>query len=175
MKTDVTDKPLAVLDEGLAQHTGFLLARLGRAITRQYRSALTPIGLKPRETNALLALRDEGAMSQQALGATLDIDASNLVVLLNDLEAGGLILRSRDPQDRRRHLVEISKRGSKLICEVERASMQIDDAFFAELDADERLTLHDLLARVARSTGVSPRDAAADDEQACGGDPVEID
>ncbi len=175
MKTDVTDKPAAALDDGLAQHTGFLLARLGRAVTRQYRSALTPTGLRPRQTNALLTLRDEGAMSQQALGATLDIDASNLVVLLNDLEGSGLILRRRDPEDRRRHLVEISKRGSKLICEVERASTQIEDAFFAELDADERVTLHDLLARVARSTGVSTKDAAADDEQACGGGLVELD
>jgi DNA-binding MarR family transcriptional regulator len=175
MKTDVTDKPVAALGGGLAQHTGFLLARLGRAVTRQYRSALTPTGLKPRQTNALLTLRDEGAMSQQALGATLDIDASNLVVLLNDLEADGLILRRRDPEDRRRHLVEISNRGSKLICEVERASMQIEDEFFAELEADERVTLHDLLARVARSTGVSAKDVAADDEQACGGEPVELD
>jgi DNA-binding MarR family transcriptional regulator len=175
MKTGVTDNPAVALNEGLAQHTGFLLARLGRAVTRQYRSALTPTGLKPRQTNALLTLRDEGAMSQQALGATLDIDASNLVVLLNDLEGGGLILRRRDPEDRRRHLVEISKRGSKLICEVERASMQIEDVFFAELDADERVTLHDLLARVAQSTGVSPRDAAVDDEQACGGDSLAID
>jgi DNA-binding MarR family transcriptional regulator len=173
MDTDVADRPVAALADGLAQHTGFLLARLGRAVTRQYRSALTPTGVKPRQTNALLALRDAGAMSQQALGATLDIDASNLVVLLNDLEAGGLILRSRDPQDRRRHLVEISKRGSKVICEVERASMQIEDAFFAELDAEERVTLHDLLARVAQSTGVSTKDAAADD-QVCDGAPVEL-
>jgi DNA-binding MarR family transcriptional regulator len=173
MSTDVTDRPVAELADGLTQHTGFLLARLGRAVTRRYRSALTPTGVKPRQTNALLALRDAGAMSQQALGATLDIDASNLVVLLNDLEAGGLILRSRDPQDRRRHLVEISKRGSKVICEVERASMQIEDAFFAELDADERVTLHDLLARVAQSTGVSTKDAAADD-QACDDASVEL-
>ncbi|MCW3020648.1 MAG: MarR family transcriptional regulator [Solirubrobacterales bacterium] len=148
---------------GLAQHTGFLLARVGRAVTRQYRSTLTPIGLKPRETTALLALRDEGAMSQQALGAALDMDASNVVVLLNDLEGGGLILRRRDPEDRRRHLVEISKRGSKLICEVERASMRIEDEFFAELDPDERATLHDLLARLAQGTDVS----AKADEEGC--------
>lgn len=171
MKTDVTDRPVAARADGLAQHTGFLLARLGRAVTRQYRSALTPTGLKPRETNALLALRDAGATSQQALGATLDIDASNLVVLLNDLEGDGLIVRRRDPEDRRRHLVEISKRGSKLICEVERASMQIEDTFFAELDAEERMTLHDLLARVAQSRGVAAKVLAADEEPACDGAP----
>jgi DNA-binding MarR family transcriptional regulator len=167
MSTDVTSKLASPSGDGLAQHTGFLLARLGRAVTRQYRSALTPIGLQPRGTSALLALRDEGAMSQQALGAALDIDASNLVVLLNDLEGGGLILRRRDPEDRRRHLVEISKRGSKLVCEVERASMQIEDEFFAGLDADERAALHDLLARVAQSTDVSARGASGEDEEGC--------
>ncbi len=157
MSADTTLGKAPAAVDGLAQHTGFLLARLGRAVTRQYRAALTPIGLKPRETSALLTLRDEGAMSQQALGASLDIDASNLVVLLNDLEGAGLILRHRDPEDRRRHLVEISKRGSKLICEVEHASMQIEDEFFAGLDSDERANLHDLLARVAQSTDVSAK------------------
>jgi DNA-binding MarR family transcriptional regulator len=152
---------------GLTQHTGFLLARLGRAVTRQYRSLLTPIGLKPRQTTALLALREEGAMSQQALGAALDIDASNLVVLLNDLEGAGLIARRRDPEDRRRHLVEISTRGSKLICEVERASTQIEDEFFADLDDDERASLHDLLARVAQSIDVCVKDAGSGDDDGC--------
>lgn len=152
---------------GLTQHTGFLLARLGRAVTRQYRPLLTPIGLKPRQTTALLALREEGAMSQQALGAALDIDASNLVVLLNDLEGAGLIARRRDPEDRRRHLVEISTRGSKLICEVERASTQIEDEFFADLDDDERASLHDLLARVAQSIDVCVKDAGSGDDGGC--------
>lgn len=166
MATNVSLKP-AKSSSGLTQHTGFLLARLGRAVTRQYRSVLTPIGSKPRQTTALLALRDEGAMSQQALGAALDIDASNLVVLLNDLEGAGLIVRRRDPEDRRRHLVEISTRGSKLICEVERASTQIDDEFFADLDEDERASLHDLLARVAQSTDVCVKDAGRGDDDGC--------
>jgi DNA-binding MarR family transcriptional regulator len=166
MATNVSLKP-AKSSSGLTQHTGFLLARLGRAVTRQYRSVLTPIGTKPRQTTALLALRDEGAMSQQALGAALDIDASNLVVLLNDLEGAGLIVRRRDPEDRRRHLVEISTRGSKLICEVERASTQIDDEFFADLDEDERASLHDLLARVAQSTDVCVKDAGSGDDDGC--------
>jgi len=166
MATNVSSRP-ATSSSVLTQHTGFLLARLGRAVTRQYRSALTPIGAKPRQTAALLALRDGGAMSQQALGAALDIDASNLVVLLNDLEGAGLIVRRRDPEDRRRHLVEISTRGSKVICEVERASTQIDDEFFADLDEDERASLHDLLARVAQSTDVCVKDAGSGDDDGC--------
>jgi DNA-binding MarR family transcriptional regulator len=149
----------------ITQHAGFLLAQLGRAVTRQYRCALSPIGLKPRETHALLRLRDDGPMSQQALGAALDIDASNLVALLNDLEAESLISRRRDPEDRRRHVVEISKRGAKLVDEVERASADVENEFFAALSEDERVALQGLLARVAQSTDVpSPGEVAADEE-----------
>jgi DNA-binding MarR family transcriptional regulator len=148
----------------LTQHAGFLLAQLGRAVTRQYRLALSPIGLKPRETQALLRLRHDGAMSQQALGAVLDIDASNLVALLNDLEADGLISRSRDPEDRRRHVVEVSKRGTKLVDEVERAAAEVEDQFFASLQEDERAALQGLLARVARSADVpSPAEMSGED------------
>jgi DNA-binding MarR family transcriptional regulator len=146
------------------QHAGFLLAQLGRAVTRSYRCALSPIGLKPRETQALLRLRDDGAMSQQALGAALDIDASNLVALLNDLEAESLISRSRDPEDRRRHVVEVSKRGTKLLDEVERAAAEVEDQFFDALDEDERVALQGLLARVAQSADVpSPAEMSGDD------------
>jgi len=134
------------------RHAGFMLAQLGRAVTRRYRSAMAPIGLNPRETAALVQLRDAGAVGQQALGATLDIDASNLVALLNDLEVEGLLSRRRDPEDRRRHVVEITSAGTALVDEVMRTAAQVEDQFFSSLDEDERTTLRDLLCRVAQST-----------------------
>src|ERR1700686_5808542 len=137
----IADDVRGTAEGELTQHAGFLLAQLGRAMTRRYRCALAPIGLKPRETHALLRMRDDGAMSQQALGAALDMDASNLVALLNDLEADSLISRRRDPEDRRRHVVEVSKRGTKLVGEVERAAAEVEDEFFAALDQDERIAL----------------------------------
>jgi DNA-binding MarR family transcriptional regulator len=165
MVATIAEKTRARAKPELTQHAGFLLAQLGLAVTRQYRCALSPIGLKPRETQALLRLRDNGAMSQQALGTALDIDASNLVALLNDLEAVSLISRRRDPEDRRRHVVEISRRGTKLVGEVERAAGEVEDQFFADLDEDERAALQGLLARVAQSANVpSPAEMSGDDE-----------
>ena len=161
------EREFAGREPELLQHAGFLLAQLGRAVTRQYRCAMSPIGLKPRETQALLRLSSNGGMSQQALGAALDIDASNLVALLNDLEAGSLISRRRDPEDRRRHVVEISKRGTKLVCEVERAAAEVEDQFFAALDEEERAALQALLARVARSADVPSPAEMAGDEGSC--------
>jgi DNA-binding MarR family transcriptional regulator len=149
------------------EHAGFLLAQLGRAVTRRYRCALSPIGLKPRETQALMRLRADGAMSQQALGAALDIDASNLVALLNDLEADGVISRRRDPQDRRRHVVEVAERGMTLLGEIERAAGEVEDEFFAALDEDERVALQALLARVARSADVAAPGEISGEDASC--------
>jgi DNA-binding MarR family transcriptional regulator len=167
MPATITEERRAGAKPELMQHAGFLLAQLGRAVTRQYRCAMSPIGLKPRETQALLRLQGNGAMSQQALGAALDIDASNLVALLNELESDSLISRRRDAEDRRRHVVEISKRGTKLVGEVERAAAEVEDQFFAALDEDERAALQGLLVRVARSADVPSPAEMAGDEGAC--------
>jgi DNA-binding MarR family transcriptional regulator len=127
---------------------GLLVAQIGRAATRRYKAALSPIGLKPRWTAALMQLRREGAMSQQALAESLDIDPANLVAVLNRLEHEGLATRRRDPADRRRHVVEISKRGIRRLDQVEQAIADVEDELFAALDDDERLQLQQLLARV---------------------------
>jgi len=151
----------------ISRHVGFLLAQLGRAITRHYRTQLAPIGLTPRETSALLQLRAEGPVSQQALGCTLDVDASNLVALLNDLEAENLISRRRDPDDRRRHLVDISDRGTALVDQVEEAAAGAEDQFFAALTAEERGLLRDLLERVSESAETATVDKLPGDEETC--------
>ncbi len=158
MAQAISDDTQIPADAEFTQHAGFLLAQLGRAVTRRYRTAFSPIGLKPRATAALLRLRSGGPLSQQALGATLDIEASNLVVLLNELEAEGLISRRRDAQDRRRHVVEITEHGAKAMCEVERAAEEVEDEFFAALTGDERCALRELLARLTDSADVSPAD-----------------
>jgi DNA-binding MarR family transcriptional regulator len=160
---DVTDSSAKV---AMTRYAGFLLAQLGRAVTRRYRTAMSPIGLNPRETYVLIQLRETGQVSQQTLGCTLEIDASNLVVLLNDLEVEGLISRRRDPEDRRRHVVEISAAGAKLVDEVMRTATRVEDHFFGALDADERVVLRDLLARVAESADLPwpPRDTTGEVE-----------
>jgi DNA-binding MarR family transcriptional regulator len=172
LRVAATDTRVEVITPGPAkseimQSSGFLLAQLGRAVTRQYRCALSPIGLKPRETQALLRLRAHSAMNQQALGVALDIDASNLVTLLNDLEADGLISRRRDAEDRRRHVVELSRRGTKLLDEVERAAAGVEDEFFDALDEDERVVLRGLLARVAHSADVPSPAEMSGEEESC--------
>jgi DNA-binding MarR family transcriptional regulator len=125
----------------------FLLARLGRIAARQLDDYLAVTGLKRPHAAVLMELRNVGPMSQQSLGERLHIDPSNLVSFLNALEADELLVRRRDPADRRRHIVEITPEGSERIPVCDEPLDQLEDQLFAGLSADERDRLRDLLER----------------------------
>jgi MarR family transcriptional regulator, lower aerobic nicotinate degradation pathway regulator len=132
---------------------GMLLVKIGRAAERWFTEALKPSGLTPRHVGVLFEVRARPT-SQQALIDSIGVDPSKLVGLLNDLEAEGLIVRRRDPEDRRRHIVEVSKEGRTRLAAAEQAAGKVEERLFAGLDDAQRKELHGLLAQVADSSGV---------------------
>jgi DNA-binding MarR family transcriptional regulator len=132
----------------ITDRPGLALAYSGQIANARIKKALAAHGLKPGHGHVLMLLFDEGATSQQALGEVLGVDPSVLVAVLNDLERDGLAERRRDPADRRRHIVEISTRGTRLVADIHGAIAAVETELFADLDATEITTLQGLLARV---------------------------
>src|ERR1700733_6953540 len=93
--------------------SGALLDHLARRMRLRAESVLAPLGLRPRHLVALTVLRGRDGITQQALSGTLEMDGTNIVVLLNELEAEDLIERRRSPEDRRRHVVVLTEVGAK--------------------------------------------------------------
>jgi DNA-binding MarR family transcriptional regulator len=85
-----------------------LMIKLGRITVHRFTEALKPYGIRPRHVAALIELRDHGELTQQSLCGQLHLDPTNVVAILNELENRGYATRRRDPEDRRRHLVEVS-------------------------------------------------------------------
>ncbi|MFF0366967.1 MarR family winged helix-turn-helix transcriptional regulator [Micromonospora sp. NPDC005087] len=135
--------------------SGPLLDHLARRMRLRSESVLTPLSLRPRHLVALTVLRDGGGTSQQALASTLSMDGTNIVGLLNDLEAMQLIERRRSPEDRRRHVVEITEDGAKRLSEAECALASAENEVLGALEAAERETLYQLLRRAASGTTVT--------------------
>ena len=71
------------------RRSGALLDLLTRRMRAAGETALTSTGLRPRHLLAMTVLRDQGESSQAALAGTLQLDRTNLVGLLNELEAEG--------------------------------------------------------------------------------------
>ena len=151
--SELTDKETRKLLLRYPPTAGMLLVKIGRAAERWYTEALKPTGLTPRHLGVLLEVRARPT-SQQALIESIGVDPSKLVGLLNDLEADGLIVRRRDPEDRRRHIVEVSKEGRARISAAERAAKAVEERLFVGLESEQRTELLGLLAQVADSSGI---------------------
>ena len=131
--------------EGVTPGTMVLLTRLSRHVYR--RSTGTLLGMSLKQFVTLSHLADQDGSPQHALAEWLGLDANNLVLLLNDLESNGHVVRRRDPADRRRHIVEITPEGRKALAVAETAMETVEDDVLAGLDPAERASLARLLAR----------------------------
>lgn len=130
-----------------------LMIKLGRITMHRFTEALAPYGIRPRHVAALIELRDHGELTQQSLCTHLHLDPTNLVSILNELEERGYAIRRRDPEDRRRHLVEISKKGIAVIEKVSEAMDGVEDELLGGLDRAERTEVEHLLTSVWERSG----------------------
>ncbi|MET8039310.1 MarR family winged helix-turn-helix transcriptional regulator [Micromonospora sp. NPDC005215] len=147
--------------------SGALLDHLARRMRLRSESVLAPLGLRPRHLVALTVLRAGGGTSQQALATILEMDSTNIVGLLNDLEAEQLIERRRSPEDRRRHVVELTEDGAKRLNQAECALAGAEDEVLGALAPGERETLYELLRRASTTTPVSCTEAIRAADETC--------
>jgi MarR family transcriptional regulator, lower aerobic nicotinate degradation pathway regulator len=118
--------------------------------------------MRPRHLVALTVLRDRGGSTQQALAVTLAMDGTNVVGLLNELEARKLIERRRSPEDRRRHVVELTGAGAEQLAKAERALSAVENEVLGALDESQRETLYSLLQQAAGGTMMTCTEAIPD-------------
>ncbi len=130
-----------------------LMIKLGRITMYRFTEALEPFGVRPRHVAALIELRDSGGLTQQALSGALHLDPTNLVAILNDLEQRGYAIRRRDPQDRRRHLVEATDEGVAVIDRVAEVMDGVESELLAGLEPGEREALESALTTIWEVSG----------------------
>ena len=140
-----------------------LMIKLGRITLHRFTEALEPFGIRPRHVAALIELRDNGELTQQSLCGQLHLDPTNLVAILNELEQRGFATRRRDPEDRRRHLVEVTKKGIAVIEKVSEVMDGVEDELLDGLDPSDHEQLEGLLSSIwDRSGGYEAWAQAAD-------------
>jgi DNA-binding MarR family transcriptional regulator len=131
-----------------------LLTRLSRAVYRRANEGL--LGVRMKEFVALSYLRQSPGIGQKELGERLMLDPNNTVLLLNELEVRDLAERRRHPDDRRRHVVEITPQGMEALEHAEQAVDSLEDEVLGALSADERATLRELLLRALDGVPAEP-------------------
>jgi DNA-binding MarR family transcriptional regulator len=126
-----------------------LLTQLYKGLNRRTSDDLLGMRFKPYMT--LGYIRDHPGTTQQELESALFMDANSVVLILNELEAAQFSVRRRDPNDRRRHIVEMTASGRRAIERADRARETLEDEVLRALSPEERKTLRGLLERVLES------------------------
>lgn len=135
-----------------------LIPRLAKQILR--RSGDELLGMQLRDLIALTYIRDHDGVPQQDLADIMSMDPNSVVLVLNDMEERGHITRRRDPNDRRRHHVEITPAGLGAAEEAEKTQQAIEDDILQSLDPVERATLRALVAQALDSAEPDTRTTA---------------
>jgi len=102
-----------------------------------------------RDWIVLSALIADPHRTQLALAQALGLDKTTLTSLLDRLEAGGLVIRSLDPRDRRARIPELTDSGRLVQAEVTGARDRAEAELLGTFTAEEQRLLRGLLTRLA--------------------------
>lgn len=131
--------------------SGTVVWLLGRASLRAHQALqerFAEHGIRKWHYAVLAALVEGGPATQADIGRRLGLDRSDLVGVLNDIEAAGYVHRAPDPANRRRNLVTLTETGRTALTGFDACVDATDDELLAPLSAAERAQLTSLLGRV---------------------------
>jgi DNA-binding MarR family transcriptional regulator len=134
----------------------FLLAQLGHHAAAQFAEQMATVDLTPPHAGILRAIASSPGGSQQALSEQLGLLPSRVVAYVDELEDRGYVERRRNPDDRRLHALHLTASGKKLMTKISDLARQHERRVTAGLDAEQRATLRDLLAKLADERGLTP-------------------
>ena len=115
---------------------------------RLVNEALATEGVRKYHFRVLVALSDDGPLSQAELGRRLAIDRSDMAAVVAELEQRELVARARDDRDRRRNVVTVTAGGEDALARMDAAIATAQDELLGPLSAPERQQLTELLTRL---------------------------
>ena len=110
--------------------------------------ALATEGVRKYHFRVLVALSDDGPLSQAELGRRLAIDRSDVAAIAAELEHRELLARTRDDRDRRRNVVTITPAGEAALARMDKAIAAAQTTLLAPLSSAEQLAELTLLGRL---------------------------
>lgn len=111
-----------------ATQLSFALHSAANRMVRLHKPILEPLELTFPQYLVVLELLDGGPRTVGALGGALDMDTGTITPLVKRLEAAGRVTRTRDTQDERRVMVDLTPTGRSLDAAVRGVTEQIKTA-----------------------------------------------
>jgi DNA-binding MarR family transcriptional regulator len=145
-----TETPAAPLVEDTVLGTliGYRMKRAYMQIQPQAQRVLAEDDLRVVSFSCLSIITDNPGVVQSELADALQMERSNLVVIIDELEERGLITRKKVPTDRRRYALTASLRGRRLRDRAAQKVRQAEDDVVGRLTDEDRGHLLRVLERL---------------------------
>lgn len=148
MNLETGDQEAGISLGPLGDLAGYHLRRASGVFGNDFPRAMAGTGLRQVLFGILSVVAANPGISQGAAGRTLGIQRPNMVSLINELVDAGLIDRRTAQEDRRAFALTITDAGSDALADGIERIREHEQRLLADLDADERRTLIDLLKRI---------------------------
>ncbi|MBB2975699.1 DNA-binding MarR family transcriptional regulator [Microbacterium endophyticum] len=133
----------------LADDLSFLLARANALSLAAGNAALEANGLRVRSYSVLALAVGSIGPTQRELAEFLRLDPSQIVALVDDLQARGLVVREPDPRDRRANVVVATEAGHSTFAAASVAARAAEHDLHRDLTTGQRDQLASLLRLLA--------------------------
>jgi MarR family transcriptional regulator for hemolysin len=128
---------------------GLELARAARTVSRAFDDALAEAGGSLPAWLVLLNLKTRQVSSQRELAEAVGVREATLTHHLNAMESQGLVTRTRDPGNRRIHVVELTPAGEAAFVRLAEAATAFDRRLRDGLSDADLDVLATVLGRLA--------------------------
>lgn len=134
----------------LRQVIGYQIAQASVAANALFETGVTqPLGIRRLEYSMLMLIRENPACSPVQLSRALGVARPQVSLLVDRLEARGLLTREQNLKDRRGRHLKVSEAGSALAEDATRRLIEAEHQAFSRLSPGEHLMLAELLHKLA--------------------------
>jgi DNA-binding MarR family transcriptional regulator len=120
-------------------------------VARRLRSRLPEGRIDPAMMFVLHHVQGRGSLRVSELAGTTGLDTSTASRHVRQLEQGGYLARTGDPDDRRAFQVRLTRRGRAALDQAMRARAAVLDRAVADWPSQDRAALGTLMTRLAES------------------------
>ena len=132
---------------------GLDFARTHKLVRQAFDAALAEAGATRPVWLALLSIKSRTLANQREHAEAIGIQGPTLTHHLNALETQGMLVRRRDPANRRVHQVELTEAGEAMFLRLRAVAIAFDKRLRAGLSEDELMKFGSLLAALRANVG----------------------